>query len=255
MSITETLNILLRPPIHSCIGRHAWSLFLAATTPQGTLIQQRHAPLRNVGHLAGELESQLEGLLRQQRELLLSAPVVAGGKFDPQYYTKASRHATFVAGALTAAAILGAIGWASHIVPCMRLWPFSLSKQGAFWLAPHSKAQAAAQDVGMLYNAWTANHAPHSQPSTQLLAKMHLQFMQLEFASALIAGGAGRSSQPGACPSYGRPRLMRHWRCRSRMLCAASSHRWNVSCSADGLLIDSPGAVLEGGTWAPLQAP
>jgi hypothetical protein len=58
----------------------------------------------------GELEGQLEGLLRQQRELLLSAPVVAGGKFDPQYYSKASRRSTFLAGALTAALLLGALG-------------------------------------------------------------------------------------------------------------------------------------------------
>lgn len=60
---------------------------------------------------AGELDAQLEGLLRQQRELLLSAPVVSGGKFDPLYSTKASRRSTFLAGALTAGAILGAIGW------------------------------------------------------------------------------------------------------------------------------------------------
>lgn len=63
--------------------------------------------------MPGELEGQLEGLLRQQRELLLSAPVVAGGKFDPQYYSKASRRSTFLSGALTAALLLGAIGCAA----------------------------------------------------------------------------------------------------------------------------------------------
>jgi hypothetical protein len=61
----------------------------------------------------GELEGQLEGLLRQQRELLLSAPVVAGGKFDPQYYSKASRRSTFLAGALTAALLMGALACAA----------------------------------------------------------------------------------------------------------------------------------------------
>lgn len=59
---------------------------------------------------AGELEAQHDGLLRQQRELLLKAPVVAGGKFEADYYTKASRRAAFITGVLTAAAILGAIG-------------------------------------------------------------------------------------------------------------------------------------------------
>ena len=58
----------------------------------------------------GELEGQLEGLLRQQRELLLSAPVVAGGKFDPQYYSKASRRSSFLWGALTAALLLAVLG-------------------------------------------------------------------------------------------------------------------------------------------------
>lgn len=61
--------------------------------------------------MTGELEAQLDGLLQQQRELLLKAPVVAGGKFEADYYTKASRRAAFLTGLLTAAVILGAVGW------------------------------------------------------------------------------------------------------------------------------------------------
>ncbi len=69
---------------------------------------------------AGELESQLEGLLARQREVLLNAPVVSGGTFDPTHYTQASRRAAFAVGALTAAALLAAIwcaaisAWCSH---------------------------------------------------------------------------------------------------------------------------------------------
>lgn len=69
---------------------------------------------------AGDLESRLEGLLARQREVLLNAPVVSGGAFDPTHYTQASRRAAFAVGALTAAALLAAIwcaaiaAWCSH---------------------------------------------------------------------------------------------------------------------------------------------
>lgn len=50
----------------------------------------------------------MEALLQRQREVLLNAPVVAGGAFDPQYYTTRTTTFYFVVGAMTAAAVLGA---------------------------------------------------------------------------------------------------------------------------------------------------